>query len=186
MITLLRRIFPAFLLVAATAAAPAIAEWIDYPYPSEGFAVTSPSPPAFSEEPVSTSNGPVPARRYTIGIGEDGAVIIAIMDIPALTKDSLKHMDAAAIQARLQGGKGGLIKAVNGKLLTERDVTTGGTTGVQFEVSMSAGIMKVRIFLANERLYQLIAVRPAEMKSSPDEDRILDSFRLLPPPPAAH
>jgi hypothetical protein len=179
-----RRILPAALLLLAAAAAPRIYEWIEYPYPSEGFAITSPSPFTFSSEPVTGPSGPMDSRRYTLGLDDSDAVVIVILDIKASIKDSVARLDEASLLARLQGGKTGLLKAMGGKLISERDITLAGHIGLQFETTSNVGIMKVRLFIANDRLYQMIAVRPASVKSSADEDRVLDSFKLLPPPAA--
>ena len=181
---LVRTILPVACVLAA-AAAPRSLEWIEYPYKSEGFAITAPTPPAFTSVPVPTASGVTQSRRYTIAMDDSSVVMIIVIDGSALLKDSLATLDDATIQARMQGGKRGMIDALKAKLVSERDVTISGVPGLQFEVETSEVRAKVHSLYANKHLFQVIAIRPATMTASPDGERVFTSFRLLPAAPAA-
>src|SRR5215471_4789447 len=68
------------LIIAATLAAAAQAaqnEWKQYPYPSDGFAVSAPAQPEFSKQDKPTQAGNVEVHYYAIDLGGNSGVTIS-------------------------------------------------------------------------------------------------------------
>jgi hypothetical protein len=70
------------------------------------------------------------------------------------------------------------VKRLNGKLVREQTVGLGHHTGRDIEVATQMGLVKERIYLVKQRVYQLVVGGKMEA-SSQDADRFFKSFRLL-------
>jgi hypothetical protein len=74
----------------------------------------------------------------------------------------------------------GAAQGVNGKLVSSKETKLGDYPGREFEVELLGGkaILRGRVFLVDQRLYQVMAIAPADVADSPSIERFLDSFRL--------
>ena len=85
-------------------------------------------------------------------------------------------------QLRLDGARDGILANVNGKLLSEQPISIDDHPGRELTVEATENsrtiIAKVRIYLVENTLYQVLAVAPKDLSSSPDIAKFMDSFKL--------
>jgi len=72
----------------------------------------------------------------------------------------------------------GAIKRLSGRLVREEAVRLDDHPGREIEVATQAGLVRARIYLADRRVYHVVAGGGAEA-SSEDARRFFDSFKLL-------
>jgi hypothetical protein len=68
----------------------------------------------------------------------------------------------------------------DGKIMEDKEITVAGHKGHAFELLTRTpkGYSAGRIFVANDRLYQLVVLGPDARASAPDVQKFLDSFQL--------
>jgi hypothetical protein len=85
-------------------------------------------------------------------------------------------------QLRLDGARDGILANVNGKLLSEQPISIDDHPGRELTAEATENsrtiIAKVRIYLVENTLYQVLAVAPKDLSSSPDIAKFMDSFKL--------
>jgi hypothetical protein len=85
-------------------------------------------------------------------------------------------------QLGLDGARDGIVANVNGKLLSEQPISIDDHPGRELAVEATDNsrtiIAKVRIYLVENTLYQILAVAPKDLSSSPDIAKFMDSFKL--------
>ena len=85
-------------------------------------------------------------------------------------------------QLRLDGARDGILANVNGKLLSEQPISIDDHPGRELTAEATENsrtiITKVRIYLVENTLYQVLAVAPKDLSSSPDIAKFMDSFKL--------
>jgi hypothetical protein len=93
---------------------------------------------------------------------------------------ALKSISEAQKQDALAKGRDGWVQIANGKLESQRKLKIGEHPGLEFFVSSANGkLMRVQLFLANERLYQIAAQGPRDVIQGGEADEFFKSFRLL-------
>ena len=166
----------AVVLIGLLSAAPLYAQtapdvWKQYPYPSDGFAVSSPLQPTFSSQLKQTDAGNVEIHTYAIQLGNNGVVMISSSEVRGLDKESAK--------ARLQMAKAGALKAGNATLTTEKEITLGGYPGLQYEATAQNLHVRARMYIVKDKLYQLMEISPLATSFPAEAERISSSFKLL-------
>jgi len=80
----------------------------------------------------------------------------------------------------LHGAVDGIAKGQAGKILSEKDVTVEGATAREFEVESTKpkGHVAGRVFVINNRLYQIFAAGSNLRLADADIQKFLDSFKL--------
>ena len=165
-------------LLIALAAALAGCEsspWKDFQSKEGGFSVSMPGTPTEKRQAFHTQAGPVEAHFFTVEADRGGTVYMVVYgDYPeALMASGDREM-------LLDAARDGAVGNIRGTLLGERAVSLGGHPGRELQVLSSDGrlALQIRIYLANNRQYQVVAVTPKETRSTADRDRFFDSFRL--------
>jgi hypothetical protein len=74
----------------------------------------------------------------------------------------------------------GAIANLAGKLASEKDIKLGGHPGreIRIEVANGKQLFRVRVYLVDQRLYQVVILGTKEQATSKEADKFLDSFRL--------
>ncbi|OPY04503.1 MAG: hypothetical protein A4E67_02350 [Syntrophaceae bacterium PtaB.Bin038] len=171
-------VLPGIALLVALAAALTGCEtspWKDFHSMEGGFSVSMPGTPVERRQAYQTQAGPVEAHFFTVEADRGSLVYMVVYgDYPEAlmaTGDREMLLDAA---------RDGAVGNIQGTLLSERAVSIGGHPGRELQVLSSDGrlALKMRIYLVNNRQYQVVAVTPKETRSTADRDRFLDSFRL--------
>jgi hypothetical protein len=156
-------------------------KWITFTSNDGGFSLRLPAQPKEQRQPVQTDAGPVEAIMYLVEAGNT-AFGAGFSDFP----DSTAGADPEAV---LAGARDGAANNVNGTVVDERPIELNGFPGLEFAVeipeasSVSGGARyRARLFLVNNRLYQVIYVAPTADESSADYQKLFDSFQLTRPP----
>src|SRR5579864_7272520 len=114
--------------------------WKEYSYASDGFSVSAPVAPARQD---SAAGSGVPIHNYGIELGNNTGVMISVA--------GLAQSDAAP-KVILEGTKNGAVKAMNGTLTSQKDITFAGNTGMEFEAGNADFHMRCRMFLVKNKL----------------------------------
>jgi hypothetical protein len=76
--------------------------------------------------------------------------------------------------------KENLVKSLNGKLLSEKELKLEGATGREYQVETpNLGVYRTRIYIAGDRLYQQILLAPKDVTSGKAADTFFNSFKLI-------
>ncbi|HEY6971597.1 MAG TPA: hypothetical protein VJA94_20470 [Candidatus Angelobacter sp.] len=145
--------------------------WKEYSYSADGFAVSAPAAPAFTRQDQPTGTGPVETHNYAIELGHNSGVMISAAQVQSMKSDSVK--------TNLQNAKEGAIRAVNGKLISEHEITLQGIPGIEFEAANDQFHTRVRMYLLNKRLITMMMIAPREAAYAAGADRVFASFKLL-------
>ena len=153
-----------FLTLACLTTAFAQADWREYSYPEEGFAITAPTEPKLVSK--TTASG-FANRIYEIDFDENHSVQV--------------HVAPSSPQAKLQGSCELIAKRVNGRVLFEKSDTAYGTETEECDLFVGSARIQDRMFVLNRHLYQLITTRPtADHSPTKEMERAVASFRPLP------
>lgn len=172
----------AFAILAAAAllaqtANPAVtqtasaAQWQTYSYPAEGFKAGFPVQPGQEKKTIPTPSGNFEMRSY-MALDGSAALIISICDYgsPAAGKDP---------GALLQGAKNGAIQNSQSHLVSERKLTLGAATGLEFQAENEAIHTTDRLFFVGTTLYQVQVSAPIAQPYA-QAQRFLDGFQFIP------
>jgi len=159
------------LLACVALVAQAQSGWKEYVYAEDGFAVSTPAQPTFESTPAETGLGSVDAHNYTVDLGNDNKVGISTTD--------LKMGQGLDPKLMLEAVKLGLAQSLQGKVVSEKEVSLGGATGVEIELVTDANRMRIRYFFIDGKLFALMSTAPLAKSIAPETARIFDSFRLV-------
>lgn len=148
--------------------------WKEYSYANDGFAVSAPAEPAFAKQDKPTAAGNVETHNYTIELGNNSGVMISSAQFQGQTTESSKML--------LQRARDGALNAVNGKLVSEQEITLQGFPGLEFQFANDAFHARVRMYLLKTRLVTSMAIAPKGSDLPANADKVLSSLKLLPPP----
>ena len=93
------------------------------------------------------------------------------------------------LEKMLDASRDGSVANVGGKLVREEKITLMGNPGrdLVIDTGSSAGpgarLLRGRLFIVGNRMYQIMVVTPKNQKSSPETEAFLQSFKLLGGPP---
>lgn len=81
----------------------------------------------------------------------------------------------------LQGAQDGALNSSNSRLVSDRVMTLGGHPGRQYKAESQDGkyALTARIYLVDNRLYQVVVITPPDQSQPENVARFLDSFRLV-------
>jgi hypothetical protein len=74
----------------------------------------------------------------------------------------------------------GAVANLEGKLASEKDIKLGEHPGREIRIDLAGGkqLFRVRVYLVNQRLYQVVVMGTKEAATSKEADKFLDSFKL--------
>jgi hypothetical protein len=163
----------ALLMLAAlpSSAQEAKKDWQSYTFADDGFAIDLPSSPEISTDRPS---GQIrSSRQYQVDVGVGSYVISAARYAPDARLEQWN--DASMVE---------LANAMKGKCRI-RDGRPGTFAGaLSYEMVLDqcpdGAVMKVRMYVVGEWVYQVLAVGPAGVDARPETQKFHDSFRLVP------
>lgn len=163
----------AVLVTACNTATPTFEEYVSE---AGGFTVSTPLTLEEDTQSVETQAGPIEIYTFT---AEDrqAAYIVAYSDYPeALVTQSEPDVI-------LDGSRDGAVGNVGGTLINETRVELQGNPGRALVIDTTtddgqAATVNARIYLVDNRLYQILVVVPKEDEVDVDVDGFLDSFSL--------
>jgi hypothetical protein len=142
----------------------------EYSYPAWGFAVSYRAPPTVSDTPASAKDGT--PRTFHVEGQESGRDFVVDVEDAANANQTPAQMIAAVPDA--------IVASSGGTIVAHSNVTLGGVTGNDVTIDRGAGApaMRVRVFYANTKLYQI----NAQSSKGADDKEVTDffnSFRFL-------
>lgn len=156
---------------SGTAAQPeSSGKWSDYSYAKEGFAVSAPKEPVFSTKTAETAAGPVEIHFYTVEVG-NGMLLVATSRLHPNDKRTVRQVIADSAQ--------GAVASLNGKLTAQKAITLGKYPGTEFEIAADRAHNRDRVYVANRKIYQVVAIAPAGRPLPLETDQFNQSFRIL-------
>jgi len=145
-------------------------DWQTYTFADDGFAIDLPSTPEiFADRPSGQIRS---SRQYQVDVGVGSYVISATRYAPDARLDQWN--DASMIE---------LANAMKGKCRI-RDGRPGTFAGaLSYEMILDqcpdGAVMKVRMYVVGEWVYQALAVGPAGVDAKPETQKFHDSFQLV-------
>lgn len=145
-----------------------------YRSPSGGFQIRFPEGKAPEVEEKTIAAGSSAVRLFKVQFGTSGYLVVY---------DDYAKGSARAPQQILDGAREGVLETTAGTLDSEGPLTLDGHPGLDLAVTATtSGItmrQRVRVFLVDGRLYQLIVVAPSWSGATVVEQQFFDSFNLL-------
>jgi hypothetical protein len=140
-----------------------------------------PGTPKKTVNSTKTAVGPIDVNIFLVEVGNDAYGVI-YSDVPNADKGDPKKI--------LDGAQNGAINGVKGKLVTSKDIKLDGVPGRSFEYEVptpNGGMMvgRQRLFLTDNKLYQVIVVAAPETARNELSTKVLDSFKLTSKKPAS-
>jgi hypothetical protein len=74
----------------------------------------------------------------------------------------------------------GAVANLEGKLASEKDIKLGDYPGREIQIDVAGGkqVFRARVYLVDQRLYQVVVFGTKEAATSKDADKFLESFKL--------
>jgi hypothetical protein len=163
-----------FLLLTACNSAPPSPEV--FVSDSGQFEIAAPAPFEETQQSVETPVGPVEIYTFTAET-ENTAYVVAYSDYPA---EIIEQTDP---QALLDSSRDGAVNNLGGTLISEEVIDLAGNPGRSLVISANANqeqtaTINSRIYLVENRLYQVLVVSPEGTESLEESSSFLDSFDL--------
>ena len=147
-------------------------DWKEYTYAADSFAVTAPAKPESQNQSVDTAVGQMQAHNYLISLSDNTGVVISVTDFG-------KDKTISPRQA-LQGAKDGSLKSINGKLISEKEISLQNFTGLEFELETAAYHARARMYIVETKLVAMMSVAPLGKPFASQTGRLFESLRLNP------
>jgi hypothetical protein len=86
-----------------------------------------------------------------------------------------------AVDARLilSATKAGLAASLQGKIVSEKEISLGSSPGLELELVTDDSHMRFRYFFIDGKLFALMSTAPLAKPFAPETTRMFDSFRLV-------
>jgi hypothetical protein len=140
--------------------------WKHYRYDADGFAAEFPA------EPQAKENDSKTGTRYFSQL-ENGnlAYFVEVALLPA----SLNKTSQQIFDDYVQGAA----KGVKGQVKSSSDVSLAGNPGREFTIENDTMVLRVRLYLVQRRLYQILVVGTRDLIAGAETERFQSSFQLL-------
>jgi hypothetical protein len=152
---------------------PRHTSWYEFTSEQGNFGVLMPMTP----DQGSTTNSSLGHTEYLIGAKQAGySYVVRYTDYP---QDVVQKI---GIEKWLDNERDYIVVSVPGKLVSERSITLNGYPGREIRVLADDGKFRIcRLYLVNNRYYNVYVVMPDQNSVSAQVEKYLDSFRLLKP-----
>lgn len=140
------------------------------------FSISAPAPFEEMQQSVETPVGPVDIYTFTAE-ADDSAYVVAYSDYPS---EIIEQTDP---QMLLDGSRDGAVANLGGTLVSEEDIDLEGNPGRSLVIDATtsqdqSATINSRIYLVDNRLYQVLIVSPEGEGAPEDAENFLDSFDL--------
>ncbi len=138
-----------------------------------GFRVAMPAVPTEKKQTVKTATGTLNVVMQVAEGRNDTLFVVSYCDFP--TGDLTK----ADVDKRLDQARDGAISSARGKKRSDDPIMLKGHPGREIVIEKDGEVVaKMRIYLAKNRLYQVMVLGNGTVFASKDTATFLDSFRL--------
>jgi hypothetical protein len=176
----MRRLFPmktyfvivCFAIGVSAAFAADAPEWKEFVSKEGRFKVLMPGAPKQDKAETESDFG---KGLLHMNVAQAGMAIYGAnyVDFPAEVKK-------APLKQVYDSSRDGAVANMAGKLASEKDVKLGEYPGREIRIEVGEGkrLFRARVFLIEQRLYQVVVFGAPEVAASKDADKFLDSFKL--------
>jgi len=150
--------------------------WKQYTSVEGGFSIQLPGEPQGQKIILDTQVGRTYLNMYTLNRKDDNFIYsVGYVDYP----DELFSLKSA--EQILDDGRDGAARNVQGVLTKESNISIKGYSGREFTIEVGNGeaIVKAKLFLVGQRVYQLMVTTDKKWSDSYNIKRFLDSFQLI-------
>jgi len=170
----MKRIAAMFLVLFAATFAAAFqgaGEWIKFESTPGLFSVLMPAQPTEEKKTTESPYGPYTTNLF-LSKGKGEMYMAGWVDYdPKYNFDTQKELDA---------NRDNFVKAVKGTLGTTARITFKDNPGIEFDGTTPDYSFKSRVYIVGKRPYMLVAAFSAGSESSPNINKFLSSFELVP------
>jgi len=143
-------------------------------YSEDGrFKVNFSGTPEVSNESVPTEVGNIEMYMFMYEKSITEAEMIAYSDYPS------DLVAASNTDDMLQGAKEGAVGNLGATITAEKEITYGKYKGLEFKANSTQFYVNYKIFLVNNRLYQIAIMRDGSYASQENVDKFFNSFELI-------
>lgn len=140
------------------------------------FTISTPAPFEETHQSVETPVGPVDIYTFTAET-EESAYVVAFSDYPA------QIVEQSEPNQLLDSSRDGAVTNLGGTLVSESEIEIGGNPGRSLVITTDTGtnepaMINSRIYLVNNRLYQILVVSPQNQDLNATSEAFLKSFSL--------
>jgi hypothetical protein len=162
---------------ALSTAAAQTDNWKEYVFNDDGFAISAPSEPELTSQPIYVAGGTADAHVYTTAVVPGTALMLFVFQ-----RDRADRRTTAQFHEQARQGS---LDSVNGKLRKRSDLTLGKFAGVELEfeaqhpeLDTRTHQVRSRYFMVGRKIFHLVAIAPIDTTFPEDADRWFKSFRL--------
>jgi len=142
-------------------------KWTTYSSAPGRFSMLFPGQPTLKEQPVDSAAGKL-TNNILMASSGSSAFLASYADYPLVNDD---------LQAILDRVRDGAVSGIKGTLIKSTPITHKGYPGREFQASGEGLLATFRIYVVNNRLYQMVAVYPPGASTEEVKD-FLNSFDL--------
>jgi len=134
-----------------------------------GFSVRLPGKPTEKTEEISSNNGPTTLHTFMVDQGQR-FFLVGYSD----------YQTKLDVSSSLENVVKGQVESLKGKITSDKSVTLAGYQGRSVTIETEETIFFSTVYVAGNRLYQLMSGRPKSAEATAGIKEFFDSFRILP------
>lgn len=154
--------------------------WKEFSSSNGNFSILMPGTPAEERQTIDTEVGPINVQLFQVLREGEAGYVVGYADLPKniiQTPQDVEEFFGGTIR--------GIVNSLQGRLLSQRNVKLGNYPGREIKIQAAQGVMvSSRIYLVNQRFYQILVLTAQEQNLSKSIQGFLNSFRLLKTPSA--
>jgi hypothetical protein len=148
--------------------------WKPFSSAEGGFTVLMPGTPKPVQQTLNTPNGRITLKGFIVQRPNEANYFVIYSDFPSKTIEN-----DSDIENLFDGIVEGFKRRTRGEVVSKENITLNDYPGREFKMQLSGTITaRSRIYLVNQRLYQLVAITPREQDLPQSIQGFLDSFQL--------
>jgi hypothetical protein len=159
-----------------TAAVHAEDKWETFSSKSGKYSISLPSKPMETDKKIDSAAGELTIYMALVAPNNDLAYLVTYNDYPDAA------LAGAEKDAMLDGVRDGNVKSFGGKVASEKKITLGKEKYPGREILLEkpgeTAVYRARMYLVNNRLYQVVIVSTKDVATNKDTDNYFESFKL--------
>ncbi len=150
------------------------AAWKPFSSPAGHFTVLLPGVPLEQKQSVKTSIGTVELILFILEVKKaQGSYVVGYSELPE------PAVQVGTEEKRLDNARDGAVASAKGKLKSEKRIALQGHHGRDLLIEVDGKhVIRTRFYAVKNRLYQVLAVGPADWVAARESSKFLDSFKL--------
>ena len=146
-------------------------KWTDVAPKDAGFSVKMPGAATQKKQKGKAPTGDLNVILWVADGPNESVFVVSYSDFA--------EVDPKSVEKRLDHARDGAVNSARGKLRSEKPIELGGHPGRELVIEKAGDtIVRMRIYLARRRLYQVMVLGSGPTFAAKDVETFLDSFRL--------